>query len=61
MLKRAIVGQYQEPFAIGIEATRWVNIRDRNEVLQGRLIAVGAELAEDAVGLIEQNNCHLAS
>lgn len=52
-MQRAVVGQEDQSFTVGVEPTRRVDIWDGNEVLERGAPARGAELANDAVGFVE--------
>jgi hypothetical protein len=55
-LQLAVVGQDQQPLAVGIEPAGNINILDRNELIQRPPLALRGELAEDAVGLVEEDD-----
>jgi hypothetical protein len=58
VLEPAFPGEDQQPFAVGIEASGGIDGRNIDEVGKGAPGAarLGAELAEDAVGLVEQQS-----
>lgn len=53
MLQLTVIGEQQEPFAIGIESTAGINARSFDEVRQGGALPVTRKLAENSVGLVE--------
>jgi hypothetical protein len=55
-LQLAVVGQDQQPFAVGIEPAGNIDALDRDELIERPPLAFRRELAEDAVGLVEEND-----
>src|SRR3546814_2431168 len=58
VLKRAIVREHQQSFAVGIEAPGGIDAGNRDEILEGLPAAFGAELTENPEGFVEQNDFH---
>jgi len=57
-LERAIGGENEQPFAIVIEAAGGINVRDVDVVFQRGVRCAGfrSELAQHAIGLVEEND-----
>lgn len=53
VLKPAVAGQQQEPFAVVVETPDWINVRNRDEVAKrgARRLGIRRELRDDAVRL----------
>ena len=56
MLQLAVVGEQQQPFAVGIEAPRRIKSGKRNIVGERGMQPVPAELANHAIRLVEKQN-----
>lgn len=54
-LQDAIVGQYHQPFRVGIQAPGGIYLGDRDEVGKGAAASRIAELREHTVGLVEKD------
>ena len=54
-LQSAVVGEQQQAFAVGIEATGRIDIGHIDILLKAGVFFVVAELADNAVGFIEGN------
>jgi len=55
MLEAAIVGEQHQPLAVVVKATRGINIRNGHIVLKGKTTLRILKLAQNPVGLIEND------
>jgi hypothetical protein len=60
LLESTVTGQQQQAFAVGIEAAGGIHRRHVDQVSQGLPAAAGfgAELAQYAIGFVQQQRCH---
>ncbi|MNL83602.1 hypothetical protein D3C87_2112960 [compost metagenome] len=56
--ERAVVGQEQEALAVVVEPADGIDARHVDEVLQAGMAGLVGELAEDSVGLVEDQVAH---
>ncbi len=61
-LQRAVGGEDDEPFAVRVEPAGGIHVRNRDEIGKCRSVATrGGELAEHAIGFVEQDDRPVAT
>lgn len=53
MLEPAVIRKKKQPFAVTIQSSHGIDIRDRNVILQS--LTCTGKLAQNAIGLIEKD------
>lgn len=56
LLQLAIVREYHQSFTIRIQASGRVDVFYRNEIGEGRTVVIAAELADDSMGFIKEDD-----